>query len=148
MTEQSDRDYEEIVEQADRYRERADMWKIGYYTNIITISAAFIGVCSLNQPVNQIEFLLKSLVVCLSILSCVGVIWNIEVYFSMFNKLGYTPTPKTPEEWKQQMTILEGFKCTIEKQGKRRRRIDKALKFSAIINIILLGGAYLSIWCS
>ena len=128
----------ELIDQADQFRERHGVWKMGYYTAVLTISGIFIAACAISQPVGEVVRWIRILVVLVSIFCCWLTVSNIKVFVSLYDELGYGRTPKNPKEEDDIRNDLGDKLGSIQKKGKSRKRKDRAIYILFCINIILL----------
>ena len=128
----------ELIDQADEFREKHLVWKLGYYTSLLTISGIFIAACAISQPDSEVVRSIRIIVVLVSIICCWLIVSNIKVFVALYDKLGYGETPNDPEELDGIHQDLQSKKDGIKKQGKSRKRKDRAIDILFYINTFLL----------
>lgn len=127
-----------FIVQADQFREKHGVWKMGYYTSLLTISGIFIAACTISQPVSEVVRWIRIIVVLDSIFCCVLIVSNIKVIVALYDKLGYGKTPNDPEELDGIHKDLQAEIARFLKRRKSRKRKDRAIYILFCINIILL----------
>ena len=68
----------EFMDQADQFREKHGVWKMGYYTSLLTISGIFIAACTISQPDSEVVQSIRIIVVLVSIICCGLIVSNIK----------------------------------------------------------------------
>lgn len=127
-----------FIDQADRFREKHLVWKLGYYTSLLTISGIFIAACAISQPDSEVVRSIRIIVVLVSIICCVLIVSNIKVFLALYDKLGYGKTPNDPEELDGIHQDLQAEFARFQKRRKSRKRKDRAIEILFYINTFLL----------
>ena len=144
----SDNDLNDYIRQNDVYRGRYYSWKSLTYTHYLTVFGVIIAICSTNLPKSLSSgfsifmFSLGLVAIGLSIFGCCLTIRNTRIFQSLFDNLGFSPTPRTysdlGKEAERHMQTLGKFKSEKGKRLKNERNMRRSLIASFSIFAVIV----------
>lgn len=104
---------EDLLQDANRYRDKWSIWKAAYYAGVLTVCGFFVATAPLVVKAHPLMPILTKFVSACALMACACVIWNMLIFIRLYDLLGFAEIPKKEDQveayYDKQVGILSAF---------------------------------------